>query len=351
MSKVFPVDTGGTLTTSLVSYYKLSDVTDFYSTNNMTNINSATFVSGKIGNALQPARTGAKYLKKTGVISTSVNNLSVSVWVFITASNQYGGIFHNGTAGNGWGLGVATGVSQAAGSNRITVYTNNGTDVFAGFIGTGWHHLVVSKGVTTWKAYVDGTQSVTTTTTNVTTPLTSTQIGAILSSTPDYSDFPTDEVVFWNKELTQQEVTDLYNGGTGQSMTDTPPTVTTGSGTALIYLGATLNATVNANEVSTTITFEYGLTTSYGTTVTATQSPVTGTTTTAVSKTITGLADDTTYHFRCVGVSRVGTTNGLDGTFRTYQQDSNAMFMTNENVDTPTKITVDCSDSNAIFME
>jgi len=49
-----------------------------------------------------------------------------------------------------------------------------------------------------------------------------------------------------------------------------------------------LNGTVNANGDSTTVTFEYGLTTSYGNTVTAAQSPVTGATPTAVSKAITG---------------------------------------------------------------
>jgi hypothetical protein len=32
-------------------------------------------------------------------------------------------------------------------------------------------------------------------------------------------------------------------------------------------------------------------------------------------------------------------------------RDSNALFMTDTNVDSPTKISADCSDSNAIFME
>ena len=62
--------------------------------------------------------------------------------------------------------------------------------------------------------------------------------------------------------------------------------------------GATLNGTVNANGLSTTVTFEYGTTTSYGSTVTASQSPVTGNTITNVSADISGLTPDTTYHFR-----------------------------------------------------
>ena len=49
MTKVFQVDTGGTLTTGLVSYYPLSDGTDVWGGNNATNTNT-TFGSGKVGN-------------------------------------------------------------------------------------------------------------------------------------------------------------------------------------------------------------------------------------------------------------------------------------------------------------
>jgi phosphodiesterase/alkaline phosphatase D-like protein len=112
-------------------------------------------------------------------------------------------------------------------------------------------------------------------------------------------------------------------GGTtnGADMTFTTglaaPTVTTNAASGISATGATLNGTVNANNSSTTVTFEYGLDTSYGTTVTADQSPVTGTTDTAVSKAITGLTPNTTYHYRAVGQNGGGTTNGADMTFTT----------------------------------
>ena len=95
------------------------------------------------------------------------------------------------------------------------------------------------------------------------------------------------------------------------------PSATTGAATGVSNAGATLNGVVNAKGSSTTVTFEYGTDTSYGTTVTADQSPVTGSTDTAVSKTIGGLAPDTTYHYRVVVVNAVGTTNGVDITFTT----------------------------------
>jgi hypothetical protein len=96
-----------------------------------------------------------------------------------------------------------------------------------------------------------------------------------------------------------------------------PPTVTTGSATSITQTGVTLNGTVNANNLSTAVSFEYGLTTSYGTSITANQSPVTGASNTAVSKAIAGLVPNTTYHFRVDGTNTAGTSDGSDQTFTT----------------------------------
>ena len=80
---------------------------------------------------------------------------------------------------------------------------------------------------------------------------------------------------------------------------------------------ATLNGTVKANNLSTAVSFEYGLTTAYGTVVPAIPATVTGNTVTNVSAIITGLAVGTTYHFRVKGVSIAGTSNGADLNFTT----------------------------------
>ncbi len=117
----------------------------------------------------------------------------------------------------------------------------------------------------------------------------------------------------------------LINPGTGSvnSFNNTnwsfadAPTATTNAASGIGATGATLNGTINANGTSTTVTFEYGATTAYGTTVTAAQSPVAGSTDTSVSKAITGLTADTTYHYRVVGTSAAGTVQGGDQTFAT----------------------------------
>ena len=99
-----------------------------------------------------------------------------------------------------------------------------------------------------------------------------------------------------------------------------PPTATTNAATGLNNISATLNGSVTANDLSTTVSFQYGLTTAYGTTITADQSPVTGSSATAVSKLISGLTPNTTYHYRVVATNASATTNGPDMTFSTLIQ-------------------------------
>jgi hypothetical protein len=96
-----------------------------------------------------------------------------------------------------------------------------------------------------------------------------------------------------------------------------PPTLTTTTASGISTTGATLNGIVNANNMATATIFEYGLSTSYGLTVTADQSPVSGMTDTAVTGALSGLAPNTTYHYRVVGTNIAGTTYGADMAFTT----------------------------------
>jgi uncharacterized protein (TIGR02145 family) len=108
---------------------------------------------------------------------------------------------------------------------------------------------------------------------------------------------------------------DLFFTTLGQA-----PTAVTQAACCLSSTGAKLNGTVNANYVSATVTFEYGLTTAYGSTVEATPSPVTGNNATSVSTVISGLNPWTTYHFRVKAENSLGVTYGSDLTFTTLGQ-------------------------------
>lgn len=96
-----------------------------------------------------------------------------------------------------------------------------------------------------------------------------------------------------------------------------PPTVTTLPATSIYSLGATLNGTVNANTLLTTVSFDWGLTTFYGNTIDATPSSVTGTTDTPVLADLSGLTPNKTYHFRVKASNAAGLTTGADLTFTT----------------------------------
>ncbi|MEL7655615.1 MAG: choice-of-anchor Q domain-containing protein, partial [Bacillota bacterium] len=109
----------------------------------------------------------------------------------------------------------------------------------------------------------------------------------------------------------------ITNGLDRTFTTSVPPTAITNPVTSITSTGAILNGSVNANNASTAVTFEYGETVSYGSSVTASQSPASGIGETSVSYALTGLTPNTTYHYRVAGVNAAGTTNGLDGTFST----------------------------------
>jgi Concanavalin A-like lectin/glucanases superfamily len=95
-----------------------------------------------------------------------------------------------------------------------------------------------------------------------------------------------------------------------------PAAVATKAATAVSEAGATLNGTVNPNELATTYRFEYGLTSSYGTSTTE-SSAGSGTSAQEVSKGISGLTAGSTYHFRIVATNAGGVTYGKDMTFET----------------------------------
>ena len=125
--------------------------------------------------------------------------------------------------------------------------------------------------------------------------------------------FSSDLNVTTNDPITPK--TTVVLSGTGTIKYNILPAVTTGAATAITVTGATLNGTVNANNSSTVITFEYGTTTAYGSTVDATPNTVAGSTVTAVSSALTGLTPNTLYHYRVKGVSSAGTSWGSDLTF------------------------------------
>jgi hypothetical protein len=97
-----------------------------------------------------------------------------------------------------------------------------------------------------------------------------------------------------------------------------PPAVETKAASEVKQTSATLNATVNPMGAEVTeCKLEYGTTTSYGSSTPCTPAPGSGTSPVAVSASVTGLAANTTYHFRVSATNAGGTSKGSDQTLKT----------------------------------
>jgi sugar lactone lactonase YvrE len=77
----------------------------------------------------------------------------------------------------------------------------------------------------------------------------------------------------------------------------------------------TLSGSINPNGLMTSAAFEYGSTTSYGSTEPVVLSPSNGTASQNASATISGLTTGQLYHYRLTATNLDGTTSTMDGTF------------------------------------
>jgi len=96
----------------------------------------------------------------------------------------------------------------------------------------------------------------------------------------------------------------------------TPPTVSTAAASAPGATTVVLNGSVNPNGFATTYSFQYGLTSSYGST-TSSASAGSGQALASASLSVGGLSASTTYHFRAVATNGPDVTYGADQTFTT----------------------------------
>jgi phosphodiesterase/alkaline phosphatase D-like protein len=98
-----------------------------------------------------------------------------------------------------------------------------------------------------------------------------------------------------------------------------PPVVVTAAASSPTQTSATLNGTVNPNGGTVSdCHFEYGTSTSYGSSVSCSSLPGSGESPVAVSAALEGLNANTTYHFRAVATNAGGPSlPGADQTFTT----------------------------------
>lgn len=216
---------------NLVSYWKLDEASgtraDSHGSNNLTDNNTVTQATGKIGNCADFESTNDEYLSNAGGGSLDITgDFSVSAWIKLetqtsrmgivtqdsqTGSNRKWSIFHE-TSGK-----ITIEFFQSS-SIYTTIETTNDLNLVDGT----WYHFVATVDVSVPSAtvYINGSAvsmtvlgSPATSIQSATTPL---HIGRGTRSTIEGPfDGLIDEVGIWSKVLTSQEVTDLYNSGSG----------------------------------------------------------------------------------------------------------------------------------------
>jgi len=112
--------------------------------------------------------------------------------------------------------------------------------------------------------------------------------------------------------------TNVYGETDGPDLTfTTSPTLAANAVSNVSSTSVTLNGTVSSYHGATTVIFNYGPTTGYGSAIAATQSPITGSNV-FVSRQITGLLPATLYHYNIVATNVGGSTSTPDATFMTF---------------------------------
>lgn len=197
---------------------------------------------------------------------------------------------------------AATGITSDKATLRGTINTNGGSTAWSYFeYGTTTSYGFISYNSD--PTFVSGTSPV-----EVTTNLT----GLLPNTTYYYR-------IFANQEAGISTTTN------GEAMTFTTDPV----GAAPVVNGpfstseiTTRSAVVRASSVtagtaSTTVSFQYGVTTAYGGETISPVSVAANTSHDNLAATLEGLLPNTTYHFRCKATNLLGTTYGLDSVFTT----------------------------------
>ncbi len=222
-----------TLSTDLVSYYKLDEASgnasDSHGSNTLTNNGSTAYATGKINNGADFESGSSNYFSISDASQVGLDitgNLSVSCWIKLESLPSAGRFtILSKLDFNASQQSYAFFVSNLSGTANLEVITSaNGSANTAGTIAqtfstATWYHLVFAYSTAgTCVVYVNGTSigtisGLNTSLFNGTSPF---WLGSSGNGTPIYFfDGFIDEAGIWSRTLSAGEVTSLYNGGAG----------------------------------------------------------------------------------------------------------------------------------------
>ena len=209
---------------------------DSAGSNHLTDNNTVGYTSGVIGNAANFVSANSEYLSIADNAALSItSDLTLMVWLKRTGIASHASAAGKGEDYNAIGAdnGANAWIKNSAGTFKLLKPAS-------GDIGGTWHQIVLR--------FDDSTNTLTTRD-NDTTTYTLTDTGdGIYDSTSEfrigrdpwgYANYPVDLVAVWSRKLSDSEVTDLYNSGSGRdcdyivnaatptpTVTPIPPTAT-----------------------------------------------------------------------------------------------------------------------------
>ncbi|CAN5134030.1 hypothetical protein BH11PSE11_BH11PSE11_34530 [soil metagenome] len=234
----------------------------------------------------------------------------------VTVLSNSGTLIKAGYTFTGWNTAAnGSGTNYAATGSASFTMGSAGINLYA-----QWAPLPTVTGIAPTSGPAAGGTSVTITGTNFVVGATTVTIGGATCTSPSVTSATTLTCTTTAGSAGAASVLVNASGGTNAPNTlytyVGPPTVTSISASNLSQTGATLNGIVNANGASTAVTFDYGPTVAYGAHVAAIPATVASGGSTA-SVAVSGLNCNSAYHFRINGVNSAGTTNGNDLSFTT----------------------------------
>lgn len=225
---IAPITTHADPTASITAYWKTDESSGNAAdaTGNgltLTNHGTMSYGTGKINNGASVVSNSQYLTRASDVIPSSYQNFSVCFWVNVPTTSQGGGFFRVGDPNGSVGFGIGVGNLQYDGSsngNHVVVLLDGITwENTSENIGTGFHHICVTRGTTTWHVYIDSVVSAKTWTNTPNAANATTYISA------DQGSFSgvIDEIGVWSQELSQTDINTIYNGGAGIQYPFTSP--------------------------------------------------------------------------------------------------------------------------------
>lgn len=296
------------ITSNLVAHYTFDDgsgTTAADSVGNNTNdlTGSPTWTTGKIG-------TGAITLNGTSQYGVTANNMTfsggaftVSVWIKPNGAQSTFFRVLETTFATGWSINGTSDGSQ------LQFVINNGSNVTGGSLTSGtWELVTAVFDGSLLHLYINGSEVPNNASPTSFGPITVPMYFGTYFGSPGNNLFKgdMDDVCVYNRALSAQDVSDLYNSSVGCAAQSAP----TISSVAVSTTTTTATITWTTNDAASS-TVSYGLTSSYG------SASTTDALVTSHQIILSGLSPGNLYHYQVASGNSNGVSTSSDLTFTT----------------------------------